>query len=147
MGYTLVCRSPGRLNWKTYGILLLERVEDIPHMFFWLLSLWRRSACQTLSKALDISGATARVAPDLLKDLAILSDTTVSRSDVDWEDLKPSWKSEKRLHFSRWWTILKFTGFSNTSLPTERRKELLAVNVYPTFLNTGTADETFQQMP
>ena len=30
------------------------------------LSLWRRPVCQTLSKALDISGATVRVAPDLL---------------------------------------------------------------------------------
>ena len=37
------------------------------------LRLWR-SACQSLSKALDISSATARVAPDLLKALAILSD-------------------------------------------------------------------------
>ena len=56
---------------------------------------------QTLSKALDISSATARVAPDLLKTLAILSDTTVRRSAVDREDLKPYWKSEKRSHFSR----------------------------------------------
>ena len=30
--------------------------------------------------------------PDLLKALAILSDTTVGRSAVDWEDLKPHWK-------------------------------------------------------
>ena len=36
-----------------------------------------------MSKALDISSATARVAPDLLKALAILSDTTVRRSAVD----------------------------------------------------------------
>ena len=54
----------------------------------------RRSACQTLSKALDISSATAPVAPDLLKALAILSDTTVRRSAVDREDLKPYWKSD-----------------------------------------------------
>ena len=32
-----------------------------------------------------ISSATARVAPDLLKALAILSDTTVRRSAVDRE--------------------------------------------------------------
>ena len=44
----------------------------------------------------SLSSATARVAPDLLKALAILSDTTVRRSAVDWEDLKPHWKSEKR---------------------------------------------------
>ena len=54
-----------------------------------------------LSKALDISCATAQVAPDLLKALVILSDTTVRRSAVDQEDLKLYWKSEKRSHFSR----------------------------------------------
>ena len=43
-------------------------------------------------KAIDISTATAQVAPDLLKALAILSDTTVSRSKVDKEDLRPYWK-------------------------------------------------------
>ena len=42
-----------------------------------------------------ISSAAARVAPDLLKALAILSDTTVRRSAVDQEDLKPYWKLEK----------------------------------------------------
>ena len=41
------------------------------------LNLWRRLACQTLPKALDISSATAQVAPDLLKALVILSDATV----------------------------------------------------------------------
>ena len=56
------------------------------------LSLWSRPACQTLSKALYMSSATARVAPDLLKALAILSDTTVRRFAVDREDLKPYWK-------------------------------------------------------
>ena len=48
-----------------------------------------------MSKALDISSATARVSPDLLKALAILSDTTVRRSAVDRQDLKPYRKSEK----------------------------------------------------
>ena len=56
------------------------------------LSLWRRPTCQTLSKALDLSIATARVALDQLKALVILSDTTVRRSAVDREDLKPYWK-------------------------------------------------------
>ena len=49
------------------------------------------------------------------------SDTTVRRSVVDQEDLKPYWKSEKRSHFSRPSTILLFTGFSKTLLTTERR--------------------------
>ena len=52
-------------------------------------------------KSLGISSATARVASDLLKALAIPSDTTVRRSAVDGEDLKPYWKSEKRPQFSR----------------------------------------------
>ena len=57
--------------------------------------MWRRPACKTLSKALDISSATARVAQNLLKALAILSDTTVRRSAVNREDLKLNWNSEK----------------------------------------------------
>ena len=48
-----------------------------------------------MSKALDLSGVTSHVAPDLLKAQAILSDTTVSRSAVDREDLKRYSKSEK----------------------------------------------------
>ena len=57
--------------------------------------MWRRPACQTLSNVLDISSDTARVAPGLLKAQAVLSDTTVRRSAVDREDVKPNWKSEK----------------------------------------------------
>ena len=57
--------------------------------------MWKRPACQTLLKTLDISSATAQVAPDLLKALANLSDATVRKSAVDQEDLKPHWKSEK----------------------------------------------------
>ena len=72
----------------------------------------RRAACQTLPKSLDISSATARVAPDLLKALAILSDKSVERFAVDREDLKPYCKSEKRPHSSRWSKILLFTSFS-----------------------------------
>ena len=74
--------------------------------------MWARPACQTLWKALDKSSATARVAPDMLKAIAILSDTTVRRSVIDWEDLKLYWKSEKRPHFSSWSTSLLFTSFS-----------------------------------
>ena len=44
------------------------------------LNLWRRPAWETMSKRLDISSARAQVAPDLLKILAILSDTSVRRS-------------------------------------------------------------------
>ena len=48
------------------------------------LHLWRRPTCQTLSKAMDMSSATAQVAPKLLKALAILSDTTVSKKICSW---------------------------------------------------------------
>ena len=50
------------------------------------MSLWSRAACQTPSKGLDISNATTQVAHDLVKALAIPSDTTVRRSAVDQED-------------------------------------------------------------
>ena len=43
---------------------------------------------KTMPKVLDISSATARVAPDLLKAQAILSDTSVRRFAVGWEELK-----------------------------------------------------------
>ena len=64
---------------RTTGIRLLQKKEEI-RSNIWTeiplgpLSLWRRLACQALSKALDISSGIARVAPDQLKPLAILSD-------------------------------------------------------------------------
>ena len=42
-------------------------------------------------------GSMAQVTPDLLKALAIPSDTTARRSAVDREYLKPYWKSEKAM--------------------------------------------------
>ena len=83
------------------------------------LSLWRRAACQTFSKAVDKSIASVWVAQDLLSAQAILSDGTVRRS-IDYEDLKPYWKLDKRPHFSRWSTSLLFTSFSKTLVTTER---------------------------
>ena len=44
-------------------------------------------------KSIEYTSATARVAPDLLKTIAILSDATVRRSAVDQQDLKAYWKS------------------------------------------------------
>ena len=46
-------------------------------------------------EALNISSATAWVAPELLIALQILSGLTAKRSAVDWEHLKPNSKSEK----------------------------------------------------
>ena len=45
-----------------------------------------------MSKALNISSATAQVAQDLLKALAILPGATVGKSVVDQKDLKLYWK-------------------------------------------------------
>ena len=76
----------------TQSRLLLRK--DKTRLYIWPgiphdISLWKRPGCQTLSKALDISSAAARVAPEIWKVLAILADTTVRTSAVDWEDLKP----------------------------------------------------------
>ena len=69
-----------------------KKYGQISDLKFQDLSLWRRPACQTLSKALDISSATAWIAPELLKALAILADTINRRSAVDQEDLQSYWK-------------------------------------------------------
>ena len=111
------------------------------------LGLWRRTACQTLSKALNIPSNTARVAPDLLKSLETPLDASVSRSAVDQKDLKPYWNAEKRPHFLRWSTSWLFTNLSKTLLTTEKRltgRYFLAVELFPTFLNTGITDDTLQ---
>ena len=71
---------PSRTTWSW----LLLKIEEIRANVWlenqWDLRLWRSPACQTLSKALDMSSATDGAAPDLLKALAILSNTTVKRS-------------------------------------------------------------------
>ena len=68
---------PSRTTWSR---LLLEEEDIRPYIWSeipWDLRLWRGPAWQTLSKVLDISSATDRVAPDLIKALAFLWDTTV----------------------------------------------------------------------
>ena len=76
--------------------------------------------CEEDQHALDISSVTARIALDLLKALAILSDTTMRRAVVDRKDLKLYWKSEKMPRFSKWLTILLFTSFLKTLQTTEK---------------------------
>ena len=77
------------LNWSNASDSVLtnpiekDRVQD--------LSLWRRPACQTLSKILDISSTIPQVAPGLLKALVILSNTTARRYAVDSKVIKPNW--------------------------------------------------------
>ena len=64
------------------------------------LEFVKKTACQILSKALDISRATVQVALDLLKALAILLDITTRKSAVGGEALKPYWKSKHNGHIS-----------------------------------------------
>ena len=73
---------------------------------------------------MDKSSGTARVVPDLLKAIEILSDTTVRRSAVNRDLTKTLLTTERRL-----------TG-----------RCFLAIDLSPTFLNTGTTNETFQQL-
>ena len=80
----------------------------------------------------NISSATYWVAQNLLKALAILLDTTVRRSGVDREELKPYWKSEKRSHFSVSYKFLE--DFTNQRKKTNR---VVVFNCRPT-------DESFQ---
>ena len=87
-------------------------------------------------KGLGYIKCHSSVAPVLLKALAILWDTTVRRSAVDWEDLKPYWKSEKP-HFSRWSTILLFLSFSKTCNHRKKtnRAVVFSCTPFPNILN------------
>ena len=62
-------------------------------------------------KSLDISKATARVASELLKALAILPDATIKISAVVWEDMKTHCKLVKMPNFLSWLTNLSFRSF------------------------------------
>ena len=110
-GYS--CKDfPFRTTWNR---LLLRKDEIKPGNWPEIplsLSFRRTSSCQTLLKALDISIAAAKEAPNLLKSLSILSDATVRRFAIDREDLKPYWKSEKRPDCWRWLASLLFNSFS-----------------------------------
>ena len=93
------------MDLKFHKILVLEEDQHaIPY-------LW--------SKTLDMSSVTVWLAPNLLKALAILSNTTVRRSTVGWEasvDLKSYWKSENRPHCLRLLASLLLTNISKTFL-------------------------------
>ena len=67
--------------------LLLDWLNETSRVFSTLKSTSHFLPQSTVSHTTDLS-ATARIAPDLLKALAILSDITVTRSAVDREDLK-----------------------------------------------------------
>ena len=106
---------------KTFSFELETKIVFTMKIECNILRLWRRPVCQSLLKALDISSARAQVAPNLLKALAILTDTTIRRSAFDREDRKPNSKSEKRPHFSRRSASLLFTRFFK-DFPNYRKK-------------------------
>ena len=71
----------------------------------------------------------------------------MKRSAVDLEDLKPYWKSEKG-HISLSDQQSYYLQVFQRLFLTERRLTgwyFLAVDLSPTFLNTGSTNETFQQ--
>ena len=74
--------------WMYFGVI--ERKKII-----------KKNVCEVdkHAKISDISSATTLVAPDLLNALAILSDTTVRRSLVDWEDMHHT-GNQKKHHIS-----------------------------------------------
>ena len=106
--------------------------------------MWRRPACQTLS-ALNISSATAWVAPDLLKTLAILSYTTVRRCAVDQKD-KNHTGNQKKSHICQGnsTTYKFFKDFTNHKKKTNRVIDF-SCRPFSNILNTGTTNETFQK--
>ena len=61
--------------------------------------MWGTSACQALSKTLNVSSVIARTAPDLSETLEVLSNTTVRGFAVTRDDLKPYWKIKKKTIF------------------------------------------------
>ena len=117
---------------ETVGLITEKRKNKAKYLTWNTirLSLWRNSACRTLPKALDRLSATARVAPDLLKAQTILSGKTARRSFIDWEYLKPYWKSEKRARFSKWSRILWFTSFLKDVTNHSHRKKTNRVVVF-----------------
>ena len=73
--------------------------------------------------------------------------TTARRSAINQEDLKPYW--DKKGHISLGDQQSYCLQVLQTLQTTKRRKvtglQFLAVDLSPTFLNTGRTDETFQQ--
>ena len=81
------CKDFPSRTWRNYLLLRKDKIRPKTRPEIAQdLSLRRRSACQTLSKAFDIQNYTVQSARGLLKTLAILSDTTVRMTAVDWED-------------------------------------------------------------
>ena len=83
-----------------------------------------------------------QVPPTQKKAQSILSDTTVRRSAIDREVLKPYWNSEKDHIFLGDQQDYYLPVFQNFTEHGRRRTgwQFLVVHLSPTFVNTGTTD-------
>lgn len=84
----------GTINWtflqgfpiRNHSKPLLKKDKISPntwHKLIYDLNLWKRPACQTLSKTFEISSVTKRVAPNVSNARANISDKIVVRFSVD----------------------------------------------------------------
>lgn len=106
-------------------------------------SLWRTLACQTW----DISSAIGRIAPDLLKGLAILYQIQLSEDQQLIEETWNHTRNQKKDRISRENQRSNFLHLSTNN----RRKTNKAVgfshrSLFPTFLKTRTTGETFNNL-
>ena len=86
----------------------------------YVLNLWRRPAGQTLTKPWIYHCYSSR-SPNPNKYPRHSFRYNYLNVCVGWEDKNPSWKSEKRPHFSICSTNLLFKSFSKHLLTTEMR--------------------------
>ena len=106
--------------------------------------MWRIPACQTLSKPLDISSALGWVAPELLKSLSVLSDTTSRKRMRRPKTLVEMRKGYISLGDQQWHYLQVFQDSFNHRRKTYR---MVVFNIifYSNILNTGTTNETSEQ--
>ena len=94
-----------------------------------------------MSKALDLSSAIARVAPDMVKAQAIPSDATVGRSSVNPEDIKLK-KGDISVGAQQSYYLKVFQNFTNHRKKTNRVL-VFKCRTFPNiskFLNTVITD-------
>ena len=112
---------------------------------FMRLILVRKTSSQTLSKALDISNNTVWVAPDLIKALAILSDTSVRIHLL--RKLKSILEIKKIGHISLGdqpsYYLQVFKDFTNCRKKTNR-EAVLTSRLFPNMLKCSNPQWDFQ---
>ena len=97
---------------------------------------------------MDISRATAKVAQELIKALAILLETTARRPAVDFRGPKNRLEIRKKTFLQVINKAIIYKFLKKLVLTRERRQTMLqylAAGLSLTFLNRRTTNETFQQ--